>query len=82
MKSDIYTSLVIADDDEDIDGPITEIVVTQECNIFAVWECVADQMPKMVKWFFDHERGPAIEYAVDFARELRLKLTKPAKAGG
>ena len=77
VKNEIYTSLVIAEDDEDIDGPITDVIVTEEANLFAIWKSVADRTPELVKWFRDYERNLAIEYAVDFGRRLRLELTKP-----
>ena len=82
MKNEIYKSLVIGEDEEDDEVPMTEVLVTEESNLFVVWKQSGKMLPDIFKSFRDYERDQAIECAVDLARDLKLNLTKSKAVSG
>jgi hypothetical protein len=74
MQNCLYQGLIVSSKDSPDAATPHEILVTQEANGYALWECDYYGGTRMFKWFYAAERDIALEEGVALAKRRRKEL--------
>lgn len=85
MNNEVYGKVTATIDDlnklQQGDGDSADFVcLTKENNGFALFHSTFDGGTRLVKWFKEHEKNDALEFAVDYSRK-QISLIKQMLGG-
>jgi len=80
MENELYTTIIVPSHSAADGETPTKVVLTRECNGFVVWFDDYNTT-EIVKWFKGYEKDKALEFTVDYGRNMLRAYQKSLTDG-